>query len=132
MCHLILMMPILGLAVFWFWPTSEALPIYTMILLLSAVVYFVIMRAMMRPAQTGREGMLHEIAEVIEPINSKGHVRVHGEIWQAVCSDSLRKGDHAEVIGMNGLTLRVKRFQDVQRQTLPASHCSISASKTQL
>lgn len=108
MCHLILMMPVLGLPVFWLLPMSVAAPVYAVITVLSAVLYFFTWRAMRRPVQTGSEEMLRSIGEVIE---ARGHialVRVHSEIWDAESSEKLRKGDRVKVLSIDGLTLRVQ------------------------
>ncbi|MFQ5864937.1 MAG: NfeD family protein [bacterium] len=112
MCHLVLMMPVLGLAVFWFLRFSLALPAYVVILILSALVYLVIMQAMKKSVQTGPEGLLHEMVEVLEPLRLEGHVRVHGEIWKAESSEPLRKGDRAEIVGVEGLTLKVRSYKE--------------------
>jgi len=112
MCHVVLMMPVLGLGVFWIWPLSVALPIYLVIFLLSGLVYSALLRASNHPVKTGREGLMQESAEVIEPVNPKGRIRVHGELWQAISSEDLRTGDRVKVVGVNGLTLRVQKMQD--------------------
>ena len=111
MCHLVLMMPILGLAVFWFWPISVALPIYTIILLLSAVVYFVLMQAMRHPVATGSEGLINEIGEAMQAFNQQTRVFVHGEIWNAISSEPLHQGESVKIAGVNGLSVRVKRVK---------------------
>ena len=113
MCHIILLLPILGLVVFWLLPLSVAVPVYAAILLVSGSVYFMMMRAMRRPVRTGAQGMLHEIAEVVETMNPTGRVRVHGEIWEAVSSDVLREGDRVEIVGVTGLTLQVRKRYDL-------------------
>jgi len=112
MCHLVLMMPIFGLAVFWFWPLAVAGPIYVVIVFFSVLLYLAIMRAMKRTVQTGCEGMVHEKAEVLKHLNPEGLVLVHGEIWKAVSTDFLGKGELAEVLGVDGLTVRVRRWHN--------------------
>ena len=108
MCHLILLMPFLGLSVFWLLPFYQALTIYVMIVIFSAFSYLAIVQIMKKSVRTGREGLMHELVEVIEPINLTGYVRVHGEIWKAESSKPLKKGDYAEIIGIEGLTLKVQ------------------------
>jgi hypothetical protein len=58
MCHLILMIPLLVLPIFWLWPLSLAVPVYTVILLLSLGFYNMIFRAMRRPREIGPETLL--------------------------------------------------------------------------
>lgn len=111
MCHFALMMPVLGLGVFWLAPLDMALPIYGIILAVSLAIYIPMMRAMQRPVETGAEGMLHKIDSVIEPIHPEGRVKVHGEIWQATSAEELQAGDRAEIIAVEGLTLKVRKLE---------------------
>jgi inner membrane protein len=115
MCHLILMMPLLGLPVFWLWPVSIAAPVYTVIIVLSAAVYFYTLRTMRRPVQTGSEEMLRSLGEVREVRGGRARVRVHSEIWNAESSDKLRKGDRVKILSVDGLTLRVQPLLSVDR-----------------
>jgi len=55
MCHIILMMPILALPLFWVLPLSIAAPVYGVILLLSSWLYYFTMQAMRRPTEIGSE-----------------------------------------------------------------------------
>lgn len=109
MCHLILMLPVLGLPIFWLLPLSEALPIYGVILALSILVYVYVMRAMHHPVQTGAEEILHSTGKVIEVGAKDVSVRVHSEMWRAVSSEKLKPGDLVEVVGIDGLQLRVRK-----------------------
>ena len=111
MCHLILMLPVLGLPVFWLLPLSESLPIYGVILALSILVYVYVMRAMRHPVETGAEEILHSTGKVIEVGAKDIGVRVHSEMWRAVSAEKLKLGDLVEVIGMDGLTLRVRKHR---------------------
>ncbi|MDH3669983.1 MAG: hypothetical protein OES46_02315 [Gammaproteobacteria bacterium] len=115
MCHLILMMPVLGLPVFWLWPMSIAVPVYTVIIVLSVVVYFYTVRAMRRPVQTGSEEMLRSLGEVREARGRIARVRVHGEIWNAESTDRLRKGGRVKILSVDGLTLRVQLLRSIDR-----------------
>jgi membrane-bound serine protease (ClpP class) len=103
-------MPVLALAVFWFWPLSLALPVYLVILVLSVWLYVLTLRAMHAPAQLGREGMLHESGQVIGVDGEGLRVRVHNEIWNAEAGETLQVGERVQVVGLNGLTLTVRRL----------------------
>lgn len=109
MCHLILMLPVLGLPVFWVLPLSEALPVYGVILALSILVYVYVMRAMRHPVETGTEEILHSTGKVIEVGAKDIRVRVHSEMWRAVSAEKLQPGDLVEIIGIDGLQLRVRK-----------------------
>ena len=109
MCHLVLLIPVFGLAVFWIWPLSVALPVYLVIFTLSAMVYFALLKAMRQPVKTGLQGLMGEIGEITDIKDHKGHIDVHGEIWEAEIIGNLKKGDRAKVTGVNGLTLQVQK-----------------------
>lgn len=66
-----------------------------------------VLRAHARKATTGEEGLkgLQGSAE------NGSQVFVHGEIWNAVCEEPLQKGDPVEVVGVEGLTLRVRKLR---------------------
>lgn len=110
MCHLILMLPLLGLGVFWLWPLSVAVPVYVVILLVSLAFYYFIMRAMHQPVITGREAIIQGTGKVIEVREHKVLVRVRNEIWNAESPDKLRTGDQVEIVSVDGLMLRVQRI----------------------
>jgi len=112
MCHLILMLPVLGLPVFWLWPLSEAVPTYGVILALSILVYVYVIRAMRQPVETGAEQILRSIGKVIEVGANDSRVRVHSEIWRAASAERLKPGDQVEIIGIDGLKLRVRKHAD--------------------
>jgi len=112
MCHLILLMPVFALAVFWIWPLSVAGPVYAVITALSLWMYAYIWRAMQRPVLGGAEELLHSDGEVLEANGSALRVRVHSEMWNAESKDTLHRGDHVRVVGITGLILHVKRLDD--------------------
>ncbi len=115
MCHIILMMPIFGLSVFWFMPVSQALPVYAAITLVSSLLYIPIMRAAHRPVVTGREGLRLQKAVVRRIDRNLAWVAVRGELWQAESDEPLRAGDLVEIIGQQGMTLQVKKSIPGQR-----------------
>ncbi len=120
MCHILLSMPVLALAVFWFWPLAVALPVYLVVLILSIWLYVLTLRAMHAPVQLGREGMLHESGQVIGVDEEGLRVRIHNEIWNAEADEALRVGERVRVVGLNGLTLAVRRL-DPATATHPGS-----------
>lgn len=61
MCHLILLLPLIALPVFWVWPLSWAVPAYALALLISGSIYCCAMAAMHRDVSAGRESVAHEI-----------------------------------------------------------------------
>ncbi len=109
MCHLILVLPVLGLAVFWLWPLSVAAPVYAIILAISMAMYYLIIQAMRRPVVSGAEEILQKTGKVLEVRGRKISVQVRGEIWNAESGDKLHPGDAVIVTGIEGLMLQVKR-----------------------
>lgn len=110
MCHLILLLPFVSLPVFWLLPLPVAAPLYAVILVLSAIFYVVMIRLMRRPTATGIEGIVHASGIVEAVSGDMLSVRVDGEHWNARCpSEGLEPGDRVDVIGIDGLTLRVTR-----------------------
>jgi membrane-bound serine protease (ClpP class) len=81
-----------------------------------AAIVVILMRAVLRSRswkqQTGKEELLGEEGEVIEPISAAatGLVRVHGELWRAATKsgESIPKGAWARVKSVDGLTVEVE------------------------
>ena len=46
------------------------------------------------------------------PLNPRGKVFVHGEIWDAVAEEPVAMGEPVEVVAVRNLTLAVRRRQD--------------------
>ena len=70
------------------------------------------LRAQLLPVRAGKETLLGKTASVIERIDAvQGRVSVEGEYWNAVSEAPIEPGQPAEIIGIDGLTLRVKPKQ---------------------
>ncbi|NIR28988.1 MAG: hypothetical protein GWN84_06670 [Gammaproteobacteria bacterium] len=110
MCHLILLLPVLGLAIFWMAPLPVAGPVYAIVLLLSVWLYGLIMRSMRQPVETGVERLRQEVGEVVATGGRTLTVRVQNELWRAKCNQTLERGDRVKVADVEGLTLRVEKL----------------------
>ena len=111
MCHLVLLLPLITLPMFWLMPLPEASTAYALIMSLSVWVYFRLVQTMHQPVATGQEALLHAKGEVLR--GEEGQrvlVRIASEIWQARSEESLRPGDPIEVTDIIGLQLFVKRL----------------------
>ncbi|MFZ0456063.1 MAG: NfeD family protein [Ignavibacteriaceae bacterium] len=108
MCHVILALPVLGISVFWILPFQLALPIYIVILIISAAMYRAIMKSMMTPVKTGSEGLIGMVGNFLGFNSEEGIVRVHGEIWNASSPENLKPGEEIRVVDVNGLHLLVE------------------------
>jgi membrane-bound serine protease (ClpP class) len=65
----------------------------------------------MRPARTGSEGMVGELARVVESFSAPGtgRILVHGEYWDAEGPPGLLPGEVVRIAGVEGLRVRVER-----------------------
>ncbi|MBI3995038.1 MAG: nodulation protein NfeD [Nitrospirae bacterium] len=60
---------------------------------------------------TGIEGFIGLSGIARTEINPRGQLLIQGELWEAVSSEPIREGESAEVTGIEGLKLHVKRAQ---------------------
>jgi membrane-bound serine protease (ClpP class) len=60
----------------------------------------------------GVTGMLGKVAEVKHWEKTEGRVFINGELWKAFSDIHLFRGDKVVIQGVDGLTLRVKPFED--------------------
>lgn len=110
MCHLFLLLPILGLPVFWLWPIEIAGPVYAVVFAVAMWTYGLALRSAHRLVETGREAILHGRGRVVKARGRRFTVRLDGELWNAESRDTLRTGDEVRVIGIEGLVLSVERL----------------------
>jgi membrane-bound ClpP family serine protease len=80
-----------------------------------------VVAARKRPAVTGAEGMVGKIAVVKLWSGREGQVVVDGEVWNATSNSPLVPGDTATVRSLQGLTLRVTRLDDQERDQAETS-----------
>lgn len=68
--------------------------------------------AQRRPPTTGSEGLIGERGFTLSGLkpNSVGQIMLHGEIWNAECSDEVDKDTKVEVVGIKELNLLVKKL----------------------
>ena len=81
-------------------------------LLTAAFFIFVVgkgLRAQFLPVQVGWETMLGKTTSAVSQIDgAKGKVFIEGEYWNAVSDTPVAAGQLVEIVGVNGLTLKVK------------------------
>ena len=66
-------------------------------------------RAQFKPVQAGKETMLGRTVNALSRIDAQGgRVFIEGETWNAVSETPVETGQPVEVIGIEGLTLKVK------------------------
>jgi membrane-bound serine protease (ClpP class) len=70
------------------------------------------LRAQTLPVRTGKEAMVGKTVSVLAPIDANsGKVFVEGEYWNAVSDSPIPTGQVAQIVGITGLTLKVKPKQ---------------------
>jgi membrane-bound serine protease (ClpP class) len=57
---------------------------------------------------TGAENLVGAVGKAVEPLDPDGHVRVHGELWQAHSTSPAAKGARVRVVAVDGLELEVE------------------------
>ncbi len=126
MCHLILLMPVVALPLFWLMPVSYAAPIYIFIALVSAFFYWLIMRAMRQPVRDGFQSLIGTEVEVVSKLDPLDHaqylVRSGGELWGARSGEVLYPGENVSVTSMDGIRLIVARSNNESKVIGVKSH----------
>jgi len=92
---------------------STALAVVIPFAVIAAILTRAVMRSRGWKRATGREELLGEQGEVVEPVGASpatGLVRVHGELWRAAAVNgaSIPKGARVRVKSIHGLTLDVE------------------------
>jgi membrane-bound serine protease (ClpP class) len=68
-----------------------------------------VVEAQRRQATTGAEGLLGRSGVAVTPLQPEGWVLVQGERWRAQADGPLDLGARVEVVGIDGLRLRVRK-----------------------
>jgi membrane protein implicated in regulation of membrane protease activity len=108
---ILLLLPLIGIVVFWLLPLPPAILVYLIILLASGLMYWTIVRAMEKHSKYGVEGLIGAEARVVSKLgpddDAQYMVRVRGELWSANSHDDLKPHETIKVLSVNGLTLEV-------------------------
>ncbi len=95
--------PGFGLSLFWIFPAT---------VLTAAFFVFVVgkgIRAQFKPVRAGAKTMFGQTANALSRIDSSGgRVFIEGENWNAMSATPVEAGQPVEIIGLEGLTLKVK------------------------
>jgi membrane-bound serine protease (ClpP class) len=60
---------------------------------------------------TGVENLVGAVGKAVEPLEPEGHVRIHGELWEARAPEDVRAGAQVRVVALDGLTLEVENAE---------------------
>jgi membrane protein implicated in regulation of membrane protease activity len=108
LCHLPLLIPLVGLLLFAFLPLQVALVVYLPLAGLSVFVGLKGVEAMRRRVFTGIEGMRGTKAVVVTAHGTHGVARLQGELWNVVAPEPLAPGDRVIVVDVKDLTALVR------------------------
>ncbi len=119
MCHLILLMPLFGIPLFWLLPLGYALPINFVIWLISVFLYWLIRKAMRKPIQDGFQSLIGTEAEVVSKRvlahSARYLVRAQGELWSTYSADALEIGEQVNIVAVRGIGVVVERAEPGSR-----------------
>ena len=93
--------PFLQVSLFFLLPT-----VMTIGGLIGIIAWTAVKSTHRRPI-TGAEGMIGSIGIAKTDVNPRGQITVQGEIWEAVSQTPIRQGEAAEVMSVEGLTVKV-------------------------
>ncbi|MCB9419897.1 MAG: NfeD family protein [Ardenticatenaceae bacterium] len=116
MHHLLLLLPLLALVLFFILPWPLALLIYLPILGVSLWAYWKAWQALQRPPEAGEESMIGHQAVVLNVKPNNIEVHIGGERWLAHSSQPVRIGQKVIVEAVDGLTLLVRPLPTVDNQ----------------
>ncbi len=86
------------------------IPVAVGISLIVIFLVYLVFKAHARRSSTGKEGMVGEIGTAMTDLTPSGSIFVHGEIWEAVADEKIKKGEEVKVSGADdGLKLKVGR-----------------------
>ncbi len=105
--HALLLMPLIALVLFLILPWPYALALYIPIASVSLLGYWKALQVQRQPPAVGQKAMIGKQAEVISSKSEEIEVRYRGEIWRAVSSQTLQRGQAVVIEDVEGLTLRV-------------------------
>ena len=74
------------------------------------IIHIAVIPSFHRKQITGREGMIGAQGRVVKPLTPVGAITVKGEYWRAKSvDDNIAADENVEIVGLEGLTLKVKR-----------------------
>ena len=73
-------------------------------------ISYLVYRSQKSKPTLGLEGMLGKVGDVRAKLNPAGKVFVQGEYWNAEAEDEIDVGEKVEIVGCQGLNLKVRRL----------------------
>ena len=106
-CHLLLLVPVAGLGLFWLLPWPFASVLYVAGVAPSVLIAWVGWRALQARPVMGIEAMVGEVGEAITDLAPLGQVRYGNDLWTARAAEVVRRGERVRIQAVEGLRLRV-------------------------
>ncbi|MBI4188459.1 MAG: hypothetical protein HY529_04545 [Chloroflexi bacterium] len=119
MCHLVLLIPLAGIPLFWLLPMEYALPINILLWIVCGWLGYKVIRAMMLAPKDGFKSLVGNEAMVVSIVKqgySQYIVEAGHELWTARCAEALRLGERVEVTATDGIKLVVARVGPEDRR----------------
>ncbi len=98
-----------GLGLFIILPPMIAGPLYAAIAIGSLVLYIKIWKSMKLGPTTGREALVGSLAWAMTDIDRQGLVLCRSELWTAISSDMVSKGEQVRILAFEGLRVLVEK-----------------------
>ncbi len=117
-CHAVLLLPLLGLPLFWLLPLGYALPINMATWLAAPFLYRMIRRAMRKSPADGFRSLIGTQGEVVSKLetgrSAKYLVRAkgEGELWSAYSTDVLDIGEWVNIVAVRGIGIVIERAEN--------------------
>jgi membrane-bound serine protease (ClpP class) len=97
--------------------TIDATIVYTAVATMAALVLaigYLVFRSQKGKPTLGMDGLIGEIGEVRAKLSPSGKVFVHGEYWnaQTQTDGQVDVGEKVQIVGYDGMNLKVKRLQE--------------------
>ena len=97
--------------------TIDRTIIYTAVATMASLVLaigYLVFRSQKAKPTLGMDGLIGEIGEVRAKLSPSGKVFVHGEYWNAhtQTDGQIDVGDKVQIVGYDGMNLKVKRLQE--------------------
>jgi membrane-bound serine protease (ClpP class) len=97
----------------WLFHVEITWLLIVIVIVIMAVFVFIMHKAVIpairRRIAAGVEEMVGRIGEVTEPLNPNGTIKIEGEYWNATARGTIDKGEEVEVVGIDGLILKVRK-----------------------
>ena len=119
MCHLVFLIPLAGILLFWLLPLGYALPINILLWIVSGLLGYKVIRAMVLSPKDGFKSLIGTEAMVVSMVNrSYGQylVKAGHELWTARSTETLRPGERVAVTATDGIKLVVARIDTENRR----------------